>query len=145
EGKKVKTLRTDLEKILGDRQGWDSALSRELFGVLLAAQKGRRRSADHERLFYHLAGFSLRPGYGHPLDEWRVGVMWRLFEQGVEFGSDAAVYQQWWILWRRVAGGLDEARQLRILGAIAWYLEPQGRKPKPRPKGPRHLGLEDMV
>lgn len=145
EGKKIKTLRGDLETILGDRQGWDSALLRELFGVLLAGARSRRRSADHERLWFHLVGYGLRPGFGYPLDEWRVQQVWALFDQGIEFASDAAVWSQWWILWRRIAGGLDPAAQARVLDDIAWYIEPQGRKPKPRPKGPRHLGLEDMV
>jgi hypothetical protein len=145
EGRKIKTLRNDLEKILGDRQGWESPLLRELFGALLAGAKRRRRSADHERLWLNLAGYCLRPGFGYPLDEWRVQQLFALFDQGVEFAPEAAVWSQWWILWRRVAGGLDAEQQARILDTIAWYLEPQGRKPKPRPKGPRFQGLEDMV
>ncbi len=138
EGKRIKTLRTDLEKVLGPREGWDTALLRELFGALLAGQKRRRRSADHERLWLHLTGYCLRPGFGYPLDAFRVDQVWGLRGEGLQFVPDAQIWSQWWILWRRIAGGLDEARQSSLLDELSYYLEPQG----PRPKA---LGLEDMV
>ncbi|MET0339661.1 MAG: Hsp70 family protein [Polyangiales bacterium] len=145
EGKRIKTLRGDLEKVLGPRDGWDSALSRELFGTLIAGQKRRRRSPDHERLWLHLTGYCLRPGYGYPLDAFRVDQVWSLRAESIQFVPDAQVWSQWWILWRRIAGGLDDARQLRLLDELAYYLEPQGPRPRKRPAGPKALGLEDMV
>ena len=145
EGKRIKTLRNDLEKILGPRESWDSALTRELFGALLAGAKRRRRSADHERVWLHLTGYCLRPGYGYPLDGFRVDQVWALRAESVQFVPDAQVWSQWWIMWRRIAGGLDDARQLALLDELTYYLEPQGPRPKPRPKGPKALGLEDMV
>ncbi len=145
EGKRIKTLRTDLEKVLGSREGWDTALLRELFGALLAGQKRRRRSADHERIWLHLTGYCLRPGFGYPLDAFRVDQVWALRGEGLQFVPDAQVWSQWWILWRRIAGGLDEARQNALLDELSYYLEPPGPRPKPRPKGPKALGLEDMV
>jgi molecular chaperone DnaK (HSP70) len=145
EGRKIKTLRADLEKVLGEREGWDTALLRELFGALLAGAKRRRRSSDHERVWLNLAGFALRPGYGYPLDPFRVEQTWQLYAEGLQFAPDAQVWSQWWILWRRIAGGLDEAKQTQILDDLAFYLEPPGPRPKPRPKGPKAQGLEDMV
>jgi molecular chaperone DnaK (HSP70) len=145
EGRKIKTLRADLEKMLGERDGWDTALLRELFGALLAGAKRRRRSSDHERVWLNLAGFALRPGFGYPLDPFRVEQTWALYGEGLQFAPDAQVWSQWWILWRRIAGGLDEAKQTQILDDLAFYLEPPGPRPKPRPKGPKAQGLEDMV
>jgi molecular chaperone DnaK (HSP70) len=145
EGRKIKTLRTDLEKILGERDGWDTALLRELFSALMAGKKGRRRTADHERVWLNLTGFALRPGFGYPLDPFRVDQVWALYSEGVQFAPDAQVWSQWWILFRRIAGGLDEARQNQLLDDLSFYLEPPGPRPKPRPKGPKALGLEDMV
>jgi molecular chaperone DnaK (HSP70) len=145
EGKRIKTLRNDLEKVLGPRENWDTALLRELFGALLSGAKRRRRSADHERLWLHLTGYCLRPGYGYPLDAFRVDQVWSLRSESLQFVPDAAVWSQWWILWRRIAGGLDEARQLSLFDELTYYIEPQGTRPKPRPKGPKALGLEDMV
>jgi len=145
EGKKIKSLRQDLEKILGPRESWDTALLRELFGALLTGKKARRRSADHERIWLHLAGYCLRPGLGYPLDSFRVEQTFALYQEGVQFAPDAQVWSQWWILWRRIAGGLNEAQQTRILADLTYYLEPQGPRPRKRPQGPKALGLEDMV
>jgi hypothetical protein len=87
----------------------------------------------------------LRPGFGYPADAWRVQQLAALYADGVQFAADAQVWSQYWIFWRRIAGGLDEALQTRILDDIAWYLEPPGPRPRPRPKGQRAQGLEDMV
>jgi hypothetical protein len=145
EGNKIKTLRSELEKTLGPREGWDTALLRELFAALLAGQKRRRRSADHERVWLHLAGYCLRPGYGYPLDDFRVSQIWALYKEGLQFIPDAQVWSQWWIMWRRIAGGLDEAQQRSLLADLSYYLEPAGPRPRARPKGPKALALEDMV
>jgi hypothetical protein len=145
EGRKLKTLRQDLEKILGDRDTWDTALLRELCGALLAGLKRRRRSADHERLWLHLTGYCLRPGFGYPVDAYRVDQVFAIYPEGLQFAPEAQVWSQWWILWRRIAGGLDEKRQSAIFDDLVYYLEPPGPRPKPRPKGPRAQGLDDMV
>jgi molecular chaperone DnaK (HSP70) len=146
EERKLRTLRPDLEKILGDRERWDTPLLRELFGELFAGSKRRRRSADHERLWFHFIGYTLRPGFGYPVDEWRVEQLWNLHGEGVQFAADAPVWAQWWIMWRRIAGGLDEAKQGQLLAELAFYLEPPNQRAKrPRPKGPRAQALEDMV
>ena len=144
-GRKINTLRQDLEKLLGEREQWDTPLLRELFGQLLAAAKRRRRSADHERLWFHLAGYCLRPGFGYPVDPWRVEQLWALYSEGVQFTSEPAVWAQFWILWRRIAGGLDQAQHQKLYADLRPYLEPAGARPRPKPKGPRLQGLEDMV
>lgn len=144
-GRKILTLRQDLEKLLGERESWDTPLLRELFGQLSAATKRRRRSADHERLWFHLAGYCLRPGFGYPVDPWRVEQTWALYAEGVQFTSEPAVWSQFWILWRRIAGGLDQAQHEKIYADLRPYLEPPGGRPRPKPKGPRLQGLEDMV
>ena len=143
--KEIKTLRQDLEKTLGARDTWTTPLLRELFGALLAGSKRRRRSADHERLWFNLTGYCLRPGYGYPLDDWRTKQLWALFEEGVQFAPEAQVWAEWWTLWRRIAGGLDEDAQTRIVEQLAFYLMPPSPRPRPRPKGPKMLGHDDMV
>jgi hypothetical protein len=144
-GKKILTLRNDLEKLLGAREQWDTPLLRELFGQTLASSKRRRRSADHERLWFHFAGYCLRPGFGYPVDGWRAQQLWAIYQEGVQFGNDAQVWSQFWICWRRIAGGLDESQQSKLFADLAPYLEPVGARPRAKPKGPRAQGLEDMV
>jgi molecular chaperone DnaK (HSP70) len=114
EAREIKTLRADLERVLGKRESWETPLLRELFGVLWAGSRRRRRSAAHERLWFGLAGFCLRPGFGYPLDDWRARQLWPLYEQGVQYRQEAQNWSEWWTLWRRVAGGLDAAAQTRL-------------------------------
>jgi hypothetical protein len=141
----VKTLRPDLEKIIGNRQDWDTPLLRELFGALFAGMKQRRRSADHERVWFNLTGFALRPGLGYPLDEWRVKQLWSMYDQGVQFAPEAQNWSEWWTMWRRVAGGLSPEAHDRILDELEWYVHPPTRVPRKRPAGPKMLGYDDMV
>ncbi len=145
ETKAVKTLRQDLERTLGERSKWDTALLRELFGALLAGAKHRRRSADHERVWFNLAGFCMRPGFGYPLDDWRAKQIAPLYEQGVQFAPEAQNWSEWWIFWRRVAGGLDASLHHKIFASLEYYLEPPSDRPRPRPAGPRAQGYDDMV
>ncbi len=145
ESKPWKTLRQDLEKILGPRASWETPLLRELWGSLFAGAKRRRRSDDHERVWFNLIGFCLRPGLGYPLDGWRVKQLFELFDQGVQFAPEAQNWSEWWTLWRRVSGGLDAAQQTKILNALEYYLHPPGGRTRARPPGPRAQGYDDMV
>jgi molecular chaperone DnaK (HSP70) len=145
-GRDVKRLRADLEKILGPREGWDTPLLRELFGALFAGVKNRRRSADHERVWFNLVGYTLRPGFGYPLDEWRVTqLVEAALRAGVQYAPESQNWSEHWTLFRRIAGGLDANAQRELLDQVQFYLEPPSRKPKPRPAGPRMLAVDDMV
>ncbi|SAL47783.1 chaperone heat-shock protein [Caballeronia cordobensis] len=143
--KEVKRLRAQLEQALGARDGWDIALLRELFGALFERAKKRRRSADHERLWLNLAGYCMRPGFGHPLDEWRVEQLWTLFDQGIQYSNESQIWSEWWTLWRRAAGGLPEAAQLRLLDDMAFVLQPPGTSRYRKAAGAARAGYEDMV
>ena len=141
DAKEIKTLRTDLERLLGKRETWETPLLRELFSVLWAGARRRRRSADHERLWFSLAGYCLRPGFGYPLDDWRVRQLWSLYGQGVQYHQDAQSWAEWWTLWRRVAGGLDAAAQARLVEELMAELRPlTGKAAKDK-----QAGVEDMA
>lgn len=120
--KAVKQLRARLEALLGPRERWTLAALRALYDALAQRARARRRSAEHERLWLSLAGWCLRPGFGDALDGWRVAQLWPLYEQGVQHGHDAQVNAEWWTLWRRAAGGLEEAAQQRLLQDFAYTL-----------------------
>jgi hypothetical protein len=136
QAKDVKRLRADLEKILGPREGWDTPLLRELFGALFAGVKNRRRSADHERVWFNLVGYTLRPGFGYPLDEWRVKqLVQAALRAGVQFAPEPQNWSEHWTLFRRIAGGLDAAAQRELLDQVEWYLEPPAASPSPSPPG----------
>ncbi|MDB5842982.1 MAG: putative chaperone protein HscA/DnaK, partial [Polaromonas sp.] len=121
--KEVTQLRAQLERLLGDRAQWSTPVLRQLFDALWQRERGRRRSAAHERVWLNLAGYGLRPGFGDPLDAWRVQQLWTLLPLGVQHPNDRQVGAEWWTLWRRVAGGLDAAAQLRLLDDFAFNLQ----------------------
>ncbi|MGV2290496.1 Hsp70 family protein [Trinickia sp. YCB016] len=143
--KDVKRLRAQLEQTLGARDSWDSALLRELFGVLWERVRRRRRSADHERSWLNLAGYCVRPGFGYPLDEWRVEQLWSLFDDGIQYINESQVWSEWWTMWRRAAGGLDEEAQLRLLDAMDYLHKMASSKRQKSPFDPAKVGFADMV
>jgi molecular chaperone DnaK (HSP70) len=133
ESREVRQLRGALEHLLGARERWETPLLRRLFDTLMERARGRRRSSEHERAWLNLAGWCLRPGFGHPLDEWRIEQLWAMFEAGVQYHKDSQVRAEWWTLWRRVAGGLSTESQLRLLDDFAFNLqaEPADRARRP--------------
>jgi molecular chaperone DnaK (HSP70) len=142
--KEVKGLVRELERVLGDRPAWTTDLARSLFDALLPNSKSRRRSAEHERVFWSLAGFCLRPGFGDPLDPARIRELWPLFGERLAFPQEARSWQQLWIAWRRVSGGLDEVAQVAIRDAIDPFLAPADKKLK-KPKGVKPEALDDLL
>jgi len=143
----AKNLLRDLERILGERSGWPTDLARRLADRLLPLAKQRRRSAEHERAYLLLLGFCLRPGFGHPGDEERTHAAFGLFREKVTFTKDPRSVQQFWILWRRIAGGLDERQQLAIRDELDRHLaphDPRSRKPKP-PKADAEGDLIELL
>ena len=133
ESKEVRQLRQHLERGLGGRESWDTPLLRQLFDALMLRARGRRRSAEHERVWLNLAGYCLRPGYGDALDPWRIEQLWTLFDTGVQHHKDNQVCAEWWTLWRRVAGGLSAEQQLRLLDDFAFNLQADAAQRGSRP------------
>ena len=141
--KRVKDLRRDLEKLFGLREQWPLALSRELAGVLLSGAARRRRSADHERSFFQNLGWLLRPGFGAPFDDWRIEQLWPLWKEGVQYVAEKPTWASWFILWRRVAAGLDSARQQEVWTYLKPWLLDAGTGKKGQGSTPS--GTDEMV
>lgn len=142
----VKTLRADLERILAaPRAEWQTPVLRELCTALLEGAKYRRRSEAHERLWLSLVGFCLRPGFGYPLDDWRVEQLWKLYPEGLQFVNEKQNWAEWWTLWRRVAGGLNAEAQQRIFNDIAKFINPAAARQAGVAKQSVIRGYEHMV
>jgi hypothetical protein len=58
-------------------------------------------------------GYSLRPGYGLAVDDWRVAETWRMVRGNLAHHT-AATRNESWILWRRIAGGLSAGQQRAV-------------------------------
>lgn len=143
--KSVKSLRADLEKTLGLRSEWSSHLLRELFNVLLEVRKNHRRSANHERVWLSLIGYCLRPGFGYQLDNWRVEQLWKNYPHNIQFVNETQNWTEWWILWRRISGGLDTEAQECIFNDLAKYLNPASARQGNIAKLSKQRGYDDMV
>lgn len=147
--REVRKLGQTLEEALGPRESWSMPLLRELWGTLFAGARKRRRSAVHERLFYRLLGYGLRPGFGYPLDEWRCEQTSQLLAENVNFHGDISVWNEFWVMWRRIAGGLAEEHHRALWRTLEPHLArripPQPGRNAPKPKGLQPEGLDEMV
>ena len=144
--KAVKNLRADLEKLLGSsRNEWETPLLRAMFAALLEGLKYRRRSENHERVWLSLTGFCLRPGFGYPLDDWRVEQLWKTYPQGIQFVNETQNWSEWWTLWRRIAGGLSGEAQEQIFSDIAKYIDPAAARQPGVAKQLKTRSYDDIV
>lgn len=120
-----------LEQVLAlGRNSWPLEVIRKLADVFLELNEGRRRSAGHEVRWLNLASLCLRPGFGHPGDEYRIELARRVWAQGLAFDNKPENETQWWIFWGRVAGGLNKNQQADVLQRLAWALLPKGKPPR---------------
>ena len=108
-------LLKNLEQILGlQKANWNGVLIRQLWQTLHEQIDHRKGSVDHEEAWLILAGFFLRPGFGAQGDAGRIDQLWQLRTNGL-FYPGKRIQLQECILWRRVSGGLSQARQQAVL------------------------------
>jgi len=131
-----------LEDLLdAPRDTWPPSALRAFWEPLRDSTEARLIGPRHESRWFNLAGFSLRPGTGYPLDEARIKSLWPVFHQGVKHAKDIQCWADWWVLWRRVAAGLNRAHHDEIHRRLSPLLLPsKGPAPKKlaRPKPEAH-------
>ncbi len=140
--RETKDVLRDLEKLLGDRVTWTMEVARALADRLLINTGSRRRTAAHERAYWLLLGYCLRPGFGDPGDPARIERAWPLFEGRLAFPDEPRGWQQFFIAWRRMSGGLAESMQTAIRDAFDPVIAPAEaklKKPKRVPEAPDEL------
>jgi len=130
-GASLQTLTRDLETLLEARRDeWSMMTTRALFDALVEVAADRKKSADHEQRWLNLAGFLLRPGTGAPLDAWRSRVMWGVFNEGLAHPKSEPGKLAWWIVWRRICGGLAKGQQDQLYDRLAQLLLPSTKQAK---------------
>jgi len=97
-----------------------------------------------------MTGYTLRPGFGHPVDEWRIKQIWKIYTQGLKFSQQVESRSEWWIFWRRVAGGLKAGQQMQIYDQVQSYLQSdsggKGKKKGGKSKKlPKNLGKAERL
>jgi molecular chaperone DnaK (HSP70) len=144
DARESKELWQKLERTCGERTSWSGDLNRALFDAVAPKHAARRRSPDHERTFWQLAGYCLRPGFGHPKDPERIQLLAPLFEQGVAHANEMRGWRAYFTALRRIAAGLDEALQLQMRAIFDPFLAPPELKLK-APKGLKPLAPDELL
>ena len=130
-GAALPTLTRDLETLLETRRDeWSMMTTRALFDALIEVAGERKKTADHEQRWLNLAGFLLRPGTGAPLDTWRSRMMWGVFNEGLAYPKSEPGKLAWWIVWRRIAGGLAKGQQDQLYDRLSQLLLPSVKQAK---------------
>ena len=136
-GPDPKHLTRELEAALdAGRDKWPTGLCRRLWEFLAEVADRRRLSPAHLSRWHNLAGFCLRPGFGDPIDKFRVDQLWKTLHSAVK-GAKPGLAQpeggaDYWIMWRRVAGGLGTPLQNTLFSRMRPVLLP-GKSKVSRP------------
>ncbi|HVG21403.1 MAG TPA: Hsp70 family protein [Blastocatellia bacterium] len=118
-----------LEAALGyGKDAWPMAAIRKLCDVTLDAADGRKKSARYEARWLNLFGFCLRPGFGAAVDDWRMTQARKIYLAGLAFPKDIQCQVEWFVLWRRVAGGLTAGQQIELYQRLLSALGIGGKK-----------------
>lgn len=133
------TVMKGLEEDLGvARDAFALATLRVLAEHLLEIAEHRGASPQLEARWLNLVGFCLRPGFGVAVDDWRVKQLWKIHSQDVLHPNHDPAEMNWWILWRRVAGGLGRGPQqelaARVFPRIIAGLAKRAKKKPPKPQ-----------
>jgi len=111
---------------------------RTLSELLLELMELRGLSAELEARWLNVVGFCLRPGFGVPLDDWRVRQLWKIHAEDLRFPGREPNELNWWILWRRVAGGLGRGHQeelaSRVFPLVVPSLQKRAKRKLPKAK-----------
>lgn len=112
------------------RHEWPTGLCRRLWEFLLPLAEERHRSPAHRNRWFNLVGYCLRPGFGDPLDRYRVEQLWKLLNAPIRPGELPGkarlpdVCAEYWVMWRRVGGGLHAALQRSLYDRLRPVLLP---------------------
>ena len=120
-----KLIKTISKTVHRPREKWPLGLIRPMADALLEGIDTRKFSAEHEIRWLNLAGYCLRPGFGDGLDDQRIRNLWKIYKPGKVFSKNLQVNAEWWILWRRVAGGLTSGQQRQIIQDLRSVLMPK--------------------
>jgi molecular chaperone DnaK (HSP70) len=137
ERREIVDLSRDLEKALGDRAAWNLEDCRSMYDALFLVRSARKRSQDHERVFWSLLGYFGRPGFGALGDEARIAQLFPLFEQRLNFADRAPGWQAFFVTFRRMAAGFSESEQEKFWTLLLPFLNVKElantKKPKWQP------------
>ncbi|HVS35795.1 MAG TPA: Hsp70 family protein [Gemmataceae bacterium] len=117
------------------RHEWPTGLCRRLWEFLAEVADERRRSPAHLARWSNLVGYCLRPGFGDPMDRFRIEQLWKMMAAPSRPGGPRIQEggADFWILWRRTAGGLNPTLQRSLCDRLRPALLPGKGKVAAKP------------
>jgi molecular chaperone DnaK (HSP70) len=119
----IDALVGELEQVIGHgKHAWPLAVIRRLADALLAIVDGRRISARHEARWLNLTGLCIRPGFGTPVDPFRITELRKVYAAGLAHPQDIQCQVEWLILWQRVSAGFTTSQQQELANRMTGLL-----------------------
>ena len=118
----VKTITNIIEQ---SKEKWPLGLIRVQADELIKYIGDRKDSAEQEARWLNLVGFCMRPGFGDAFDEHRIRSLWKIYKTGTIFKNNLQAKCEWWILWRRLAGGLKPGQQRQFIQDLTPIIIPK--------------------
>lgn len=94
---------------------WPPYVLRLFFDELLDSSDYIKKAPEK---FWNMAGFFLRPGLGHALDEMRIKEIWKRILADFKVNRPGELLLQKWICYRRIALGLPRAAQIQLASQL---------------------------
>jgi hypothetical protein len=123
------------------REAWPLYFIRSMADQLAELVEARKLSIEHESRWYNLAGFCLRPGFGDARDEHRASSLWKIFDEGPIHKKNIQVRSEWWVFWRRVAGGLSAKQQFYMSQKISSVIKTKKSRSKIKLAPQEHMEM----
>jgi molecular chaperone DnaK (HSP70) len=110
------------------RRDWSLSILRGLWDELILHALKRKTSQEKEGRWWNLAGFFLRPGFGFPMDDFRIKELWKviLTDYKREYSNEVKI--QFFICFRRIAAGLNKGQQMQIASDLIANLYTKGNE-----------------
>lgn len=100
------------------KEEWPPSILRGIATHLLMHSPQKNSSNDCEAKWWNLMGFSLRPGFGYPLDDYKIKELWRIILRDLKTVKTEECVIQQLIFFRRVSGGLNKGQQTQLYHQI---------------------------
>lgn len=96
------------------RREWPPSILRGLCDSVLKVADRRKITPAHEIRWWNLVGFLLIPGFGYPLDDFRIKELWKIILSDSKTVVSGECQVQKWICFRRCSAGYSKGQQLQL-------------------------------
>lgn len=104
------------------RKEWPASILRAIADSTLKLVAKRKISQAHEERWWNLVGFSLRPGVGCPLDDFRMRELWKVILSESKLLKSNEILIQQWICYRRLSAGFNKGQQRQLASELMPFL-----------------------